>query len=88
MNIDPTNLPKQSPYLKDRPFLVINITRRPQAGVKTEMKGWGIKDANWQVMEQRVVVDRVTPKIMETASVIVDVLNKTLVKSHYANESG
>lgn len=74
-------------YLRHRPFLVVTTIRRPRAGVKTERAGWGDFDENWSVFERPTVVDSVTPKIMSEATVIIDVLGKSIVKNGYQNDA-
>lgn len=72
--------------LKGRPFLVVNTVWRPAKGVRTETAGWTKTDGNMQAFEQPLVVDQVTPKILRNATVIVDVLQSTIVKCRYEGD--
>ena len=70
-------------YLRHRPFLVITQTGRAARHVKTEKPGWAKDGANWDVTERPVVVDRVSDKMMTEASIIIDLLNTSLVKNRF-----
>lgn len=77
-------LPKTERYLRNRPFLVINTVSRRAEGVKTEKKGWMGVTGNVENFEQPVVVDRVNDTHLRNASVIIDVLNATVVKNRFS----
>lgn len=66
-------------YLRNRPFLIIKVSQNPARGVKTEQKGWTDRPGAIATHEQNYIVDRVTPKLIREASVIIDILNKTCV---------
>lgn len=66
-------------YLRNRPFFVIKVINRPARGVRTEVKGWGDITENWAVFEDTSVVDRVSRKLVQEASIIIDIMNKTCV---------
>lgn len=71
-----------SSYLRNRPFMVISYTRKPKVGVATQFKDWsGASEDAWDVTENMVVVDRVSDKMMQTADVIIDLLNNVTVKN-------
>ena len=70
-------------YLRHRPFLVITQTGRAARHVKTEKPGWAKDGANWDVTERPIVVDRVSDKMLTEASIIIDLLNTSLVKNRF-----
>lgn len=72
-----------SKYNRDRPFLVINIIKRPAKKSRTSVPNWGEQENAWDIFEQPYVVDNVTNKVMNSASVIIDVLQSRVIKSHY-----
>lgn len=69
--------------LRNRPFLVVNTLTRPAKGVKTEQKGWGENRENWSLFEVPSVTDRVTNRIMREATIIIDVMSGSCVKSRF-----
>lgn len=84
-----TAAPRKERYLRNRPFLIIKISRRPAkaANVRTEMKGWGDDPGKWSTFEQPSVVDRVNSIHEREAAVIIDVLNGTVVKNQFSGNS-
>ena len=74
-------------YLRNRPFLVITQIGRPAKHVKTNVAGWAIEGSNWAVTERPMIVDRISDKMLNEASIIVDILNTKLVKNRFG-ESG
>lgn len=81
--------PRKERYLRNRPFLIIKIARRPATGtnVRTEQKGWGDEPGKWSTFEQPSVVDRVNATHQRDAAVIIDVLNGTVVKNQFIDNS-
>ena len=73
-------------YFKNRPFLVINTIHRPSPSARTERKGWADDKANWSTEEKATVVDRLSTKIRQTATVIIDIKNASVVCSRYSND--
>jgi len=84
---DAPNRPSPSPYLRNRPFLVIRIKRMPEKHARTEKAGWMKQDLNWRDAEEREVVDSVTPKVMREAAIIIDIINQTTVKDRTGGNS-
>lgn len=66
-------------YLRRRPFLIVNSVQRPVRGAVTTKK-----NPPMQRFEQPTVVDRVTDKHLREAEVIIDILNRTIVKSRFS----
>ena len=77
---------KQSPYMRDRPFLVVEIIGAPKSGTNTCKAGWAKTPQNWDMRERISLVDRVNHSTMAKATIIIDVLNKKAVKNPYAAE--
>ncbi len=75
-----------SKYNKDRPFLVINRSSKPSKGENTSLKNWG-ETGKWEVNEEIIIVDRVTDKHIGQATVIIDILQRKMVKNRYAAET-
>lgn len=71
--------------LRNRPFLIVNSVQRPAKGVNTSKKGWADNPSNWNIFEQPAVADRVNAKAMTTATVIIDVMSGSVVKSRFDN---
>ena len=71
-------------YLRHRPFLIIEERARPAPNVKTERKGWMEVPGQVARFEIPSIVDRVADKHMMGASVIVDLLNRKMVKNRYS----
>lgn len=80
------NKPYNTRGNKGRPFLVINTVFRPAPGVSTGKTGWANTEGAMAAYEQPSVVDQVTPKILQSATVIVDVLQSKLVKCRYEGD--
>lgn len=71
-----------SPYLRNRPFMIITYIRRPTTGQATQIKGWSkANDDAWDITENMIIVDRVSQKHLETADVVIDLLNNSTVKN-------
>lgn len=79
-------LPRTEKYLRNRPFLLIGITRRPAkaTNVKTEIKGWGDNPGHWDTFEQPMLTDRVNGTHMTNYAVIIDVINGKIVKNQFS----
>jgi hypothetical protein len=71
-------------YLRRRPFLVLSEVARPAAGVRTEKKGWMDEPGQLVRFEQPSIVDRVSTNHLKGASLIVDLLNRKIVKNRYS----
>ena len=79
-------LPRTEKYLRNRPFLLVGITRRPTkaSNVKTEIKGWGDNPGHWDTFEQPMLTDRVNGTHLTNYAVIIDVINGKIVKNQFA----
>ncbi len=75
-----------SKYNKDRPFLVINRSSKPAEGENTSAKNWGT-EGKMVIDEEVLIVDRVTNKHMVQAAVIVDILQRKMVKNRFVSEA-
>jgi len=73
-----------SKYNRGRPFLVINRIASPSEGEKTSTKDWG-KTGKWKMDEEILIVDRVTNKHTLQATVIIDILQRKMVKNRFSN---
>ena len=71
-----------SKYDKGRPFLLITQHITPAKGENTSAKNWG-KTGKKNLQEMVSVVDRVKDKHLIEATVIVDVLQRRIVKSRF-----
>lgn len=71
-----------SNYLRNRPFMIITYSRKPQTGQATQVAGWGAGDEDaWDVTENMIIADRISDKQMQFADVIIDLLNNSIVKN-------
>ena len=79
-------LPRTEKYLRNRPFLLVGITRRPAkaSNVKTEIKGWGDNPGHWDTFEQPMLTDRVNGTHLTKYAVIIDVINGKIVKNQFS----
>lgn len=69
-------------YLSKRPFLIVNNSFKPPAEAYTATKGWA-DQTGWDRHEQIVIVDRVTDKHRQMASVIIDILEIKVIKNSF-----
>lgn len=83
-NSSPLEDAKNEPYLRNRPFLAVNILQRPAKSVKTEVKGWRDITGNVENFETPYVVDRVNAIHLRNAAIIVDVLRSECVKNQFS----
>lgn len=79
--------PRQEKYLRNRPFLLVGITRRPTkaSNVRTHVKGWGDNPGHWDTFETPSLVDRVNGTHLTNSAVIIDVLNTKIVKNQFSD---
>lgn len=80
-------IPSTGKYLRNRPFLLVTLVRRPAKGVRTEKKGWMEVTGNVDLFEQPVLVDRVNAIHLRNANIIIDVMNATVVKNSMAESN-
>ena len=67
-------------YLRNRPFLVVTFYHQPAEGARTGRKGW----ANLETVhteQHPVVVTRISPNILRSATVIIDILRDRVIKN-------
>ncbi len=72
----------QDKYLRNRPFLVIQLIKTPGKNAKTSVKGWGFNDSNWNNLENPKIVDRINDKQMNESNIIIDIANSKLLKNN------
>lgn len=70
-------------YLRNRPFLVIDVWYRPATNVRTERKGWIAVEANWDIEEAPRMEHRISNNTMATATLIIDVNERALIKNRF-----
>ena len=70
-------------YLRNRPFFLMRQTTSPNAGVNTGVKGWMNSPNSTTTYESISIVDSVSKKHMIDSTLIIDVMNQTIVKSTY-----
>jgi hypothetical protein len=68
-----------SKYLTGRPFMVVSYTYVLAEGQKSNVKGFG-ETAQWEPIENMVIVDRVTNKLMQRAELVLDLFEHKVVK--------
>lgn len=67
-------------YLRNRPFLIISYMFVPATGQNTSAKDFASK-AEYNAVENMVIVDRVSDKHMVQADLIIDLFNQKIVKN-------
>ena len=75
-------------YERFRPFLIIDLYNIAADHVKSHIKGWTEDPKNWISRENPYVVDRINDKHRKQASVIIDLLNETLIKNRFSGTPG
>lgn len=68
-----------SNYLRNRPFMVISYTYVLKSGQKSNTAGFG-QQAEFEPVENMVISDRVSNKQMQSAELILDLLEQKVVK--------
>lgn len=68
-------------YLRNRPFLIVELSHRPARGVKTHVKGWADSALKIDAFEKVAVVDRVNSKHEIESAFIIDILNRKVIKN-------
>ena len=82
-----TNDAPKTAYLRNRPFLVVARLARPAQSARTNMKGWMSIQANVDVQEEPIIVDRITDDHLISATVIVDLLRETVIKNRTKDDA-
>lgn len=67
---------------KKRPYLCVVLSSIPNDGVDTKKKGW-VSQENTKLKETSWFVDNVSNKLMAESHVVIDILNRNLVKNRY-----
>jgi hypothetical protein len=83
---EPT-LPKSEKALRNRPFLLVTIIRRPKSSTKTNQAGWTKIESNWESFEQPLLVDRINATHIRNANIIIDVINTKAVKNSFTSNT-
>lgn len=73
-------------YLTKRPFMVVTVKFQPAPGANTSVKNWA-ETAGWQSHEDLSFVDRVKPRHLDTATLIIDILEAKVVKNGFVESS-
>lgn len=73
-------------YLRNRPFLVINVSARPSSQAKTQVRGWLSRPENTETFESASIVDRVTDNVITNSILIIDIINTTIVRNRLAEK--
>jgi hypothetical protein len=66
-------------------FLVAYYFMRPQARVRTQVKGWMQAEKNMQFDEQVAVTRRLKPSDQTTAKIILDLSKKSVVRNGWGS---
>lgn len=75
-----------SKYDKGRPFLLITQHLTPAEGENTSTKDWG-KLGKKNLQEMVSIIDRVKDKHLEEATIIIDILQRRVVKSRFSESN-
>lgn len=75
-----------SRYDKGRPFLVITQHITPAEGENTSVKNWG-KIGKKNLQEMVSIEDEIKSKHLTSATVIIDIFQRRIVKSRYSEEN-
>jgi len=70
-------------YLSHRPFLIIDLIHKPSASARTHIKGWMDRPNAVESHENPYLVDRVAARHLRQATVIIDLMNKKMVKNRF-----
>jgi hypothetical protein len=69
-----------SNYLRNRPFMVISYTYVLAGGQDSRAKNFG-ENAEWEPIENMVIVDRVSTKQMASAEMVIDLFENKVLKA-------
>jgi hypothetical protein len=76
---------EKTDYRSHRPFLIIDMIHSPAPHVRTNVKGWMDVEGNLKTTEVPYLVDRLAPRHLRQATVILDVFNNKLVKNRFSD---
>lgn len=66
-------------YLRNRPFMVVSYSFVPKEGQNTRAKDFALH-GEYDPIENMVIVDRISDKMMQTAEVILDLFESKVIK--------
>jgi hypothetical protein len=66
-------------YLRNRPFLTVEVIQRPAPDVNTKVKGWMDVPGNLQSFEKVSFLDRINDQAK--FAVIIDIINSSVVQN-------
>lgn len=69
--------------LRNRPFLIVYTIAKPASNVDTSKPKWNQQTGNWTLYERIEIVDRVKKKHLTDASIILDLIKGTMIKSRF-----
>lgn len=72
-------------YLRNRPFLGVELSYKPAPNVNTSEKGWMDKPGALQTMERVVFVDRI--KDVTKYAVVIDIINSAVIQNRSSKSS-
>lgn len=67
-----------------RPYLIISFIKRPNKDVKTELPKWYENEDSVDNIEDYSFATKVTDKQLVSASIIIDLLSKKIVKNRHS----
>lgn len=70
-------------YLRNRPFLTVEVTHRPAPDVNTKLKGWMSQPGAMRSYEKVSFLDRINNETKY--AVVIDILNSTVVRNSSQN---
>lgn len=68
-------------YLRDRPFLTVELSYRPSPDANTGERGWQQKPGAMQTIEKVSFLDRIRDD--NNFVVIIDIINSAVIKNRY-----
>jgi hypothetical protein len=66
-------------YLRNRPFLVVEISQRPAPDVNTGVRGWQDQPGALQSFEKVSFLDRINKRA--SYAVIIDIINSVVIQN-------
>lgn len=70
-------------YLRNRPFLTVEVTHQPAPDVNTKVKGWMDQPGAMRSFEKVSFLDRINNE--SKYAVVIDILNSTVVRNSSQN---
>lgn len=72
-------------YLRNRPFLAVELSYLPAKGVNTGRKGWQDQPGAMQTLERVSFVDRI--KDLSKFTVVIDIINSVVLQNRSSMSS-